>query len=64
MTTLKAKASEYISLKQAARMLNYSEGHLHRLVQAGNLPAIQRQKHCPLRFKRTDIEAKKAEWGR
>lgn len=55
---------ELLTVKDAARLLGYSEMHVYRLIAEGELQKRQRGKHCRIALDRRHVEAKKREWGR
>lgn len=59
-----AKPKQNISLKQCARLLNYSEIHVRRLIAQGAIPKKQRGPQCRLSFDRDVIIDLKRQWGR
>ena len=63
--TIQARVrAKRISLKQAARLLNYSEGHVLRLIRQGILKSYQRSPQCPHTFDQAYIAQKVNDWGR
>lgn len=64
MTAQPSTQPATISLKQAARILNYSEGHVRRLISEGHIPKMQRDRGCAIRLDADVIEQLKRQWGR
>lgn len=56
--------SRYMSVKEAARCLDYTVRHIYTLIEIGELDKYQRSRKCAIHLSREQVEQRRDEWGR